>query len=53
MRLLSTYWPLFFDGVRLRTYEVEKLPAAQATKPRKTSEFSLMKVFWAQKAVKH
>jgi hypothetical protein len=53
MRSLSTYWPFCFAGVRARTYELEKLPAAQATNPTKTSEFWLMKVFWAQKFVKH
>jgi hypothetical protein len=53
MTVLSTYWLFDFEGVKLRTYDVAKLPAAQATNPTKTSEFALMKVFWAQKAVKH
>jgi len=30
VRALSTYLPSFLVGVRLSTYEVEKLPAAQA-----------------------
>lgn len=36
---LSTNLPFCFDGVKLRRYEVEKLPAAQAIYPKKTSEF--------------
>lgn len=32
---------------------MEKLPAPQPTKPVKTSAFWLMKVFWAQKSVRH
>lgn len=50
---LSTKPPFCFEGVRLRRYEVSKLPAPQPTRPMKTSEFWLMSVFWAQNAVKH
>jgi hypothetical protein len=42
---LSTYLPFTFDGVRLRMYDVENAPAAQAIYPRKTSEFWFKNVF--------
>ena len=42
---LSTNLPFCSVGVRLRTYDELKLPAAQAMYPRKTSEFWLRKVF--------
>lgn len=45
IKLLSTSWPFCFEGVRLSTYEVSKLPAPQATRPTKTSEFWLIRVF--------
>jgi hypothetical protein len=50
---LSTYFPLTLVGVKLSRYVVERLPAPQTIRPIKTSELALMKVFWAQKSVKH
>lgn len=53
MSALSTRRPFWFVGVRLRTYDVPKLPAPQATRPVKTSELVLMNEFWAQNADMH
>lgn len=50
---LSIKTPFCLNGVKLRMYEVSKLPAPQPTRPTKTSECSLISLFWAQNAVRH